>query len=122
MRVNCAAFFAGTVLFAAQPTTAIKLDQAGYLPSSPKIAAITVTSAASFSVRRADTGAVAYSGDLGRPALDADSGDRVQTADFTKLAAPGRYYLDVRVPAGAGTSKSDQEFTTVCSIWRCAPI
>jgi endoglucanase len=88
--------------FAAPPTTDIKLDQAGYLPNAPKLAAVVAkTSATSFAVRRAGSGAVAYSGDLTAAVQDPDSGDRVQTADFTKLAASGRYYLDV---TGVGRS------------------
>jgi endoglucanase len=96
MKLCCAASFAVASVFAAQPVTTIKLNQAGYLPNSPKMAAVAANSAAaSFSVRRADTGAAAYSGDLSTPVLDADSGDRVRAADFSKLTAPGRYYLDV---------------------------
>ena len=98
MKLYCVALFAIGSAFAAQPVTAIKLDQAGYLPNSLKMAAVAANSAAaSFSVRSADTGAAAYSGDLSAPVLDADSGDRVQAADFSKLTAPGRYYLDVPV-------------------------
>jgi endoglucanase len=123
MRLCCAALFAVASAFAAQPVTAIKLDQAGYLPNSPKMAAVAANSAAaSFSVRSADTGATAYSGDLSAPVLDAESGDRVQAADFSKLTAPGRYYLDVPTVGRAGNSKSDPESTTVFSTWRCDPI
>ena len=96
MRFLCLAFFVAIRTFAAQPVTTIKLDQAGYLPNSPKIAAVAADAAdGSFSVRRADNVAVAYSGELSGAALDADSGDRVQTADFSKLTVPGHYYLDV---------------------------
>jgi endoglucanase len=86
----------------ASPTTEIKVDQAGYLPSRPKIAfVVSKAAAATFVVRRARDGGVAFEGRLAAPADDADSGDLVRAADFTKLTEPGSYYLDV---AGAGRS------------------
>jgi endoglucanase len=82
--------------FAAAPTTEIKIDQAGYLNGAPKVAFVSSKSAATeFTVRRAKDNAVAFRGKLAAPADDADSGDRVQAADFTKLARSGKYYLDV---------------------------
>jgi endoglucanase len=93
---------AGSCACGAQPTTDIKLDQAGYLPAAPKIAAVVSKAPVSaFSVRRADNNALVYSGTLSSAAADADSGDRVQAADFSKLDKAGRYYLDV---PGAGRS------------------
>ena len=93
---------ATSVMFAASPTTEIKVDQAGYLAGAPKFAMV-VSKAASgdFTVRRAADNKVVFSGKLGAPLDDADSGDRVQAADFTGLVEPGKYYLDV---AGVGRS------------------
>ena len=86
----------------AQPVTDIKVDQAGYLPGAPKIAAVvSKAEAPAFSVRRADNNAVVFSGTLSPAAADADSGDSVRAADFSKLDKVGRYYLDV---PGAGRS------------------
>ncbi|MFI5183566.1 MAG: glycoside hydrolase family 9 protein, partial [Vicinamibacteria bacterium] len=48
-----------------------------------------------FVVRRAADDSVAYEGSLAAPVDDADSGDRVQAADFTRLTQPGRYLLEV---------------------------
>jgi endoglucanase len=78
------------------PTTQIKVDQVGYLPRATKVA-LTVSSrpADAFNVRRARDGSVAFSGTLAAPVDDADSGDRVQAADFTSLEETGTYYLDV---------------------------
>jgi len=82
------------------PTTAIKVDQAGYLPGAPKLAMVVVGSKdlphpQTFSVRRARDRSVAFQGQLTAPMPGADSGDDVETADFTKLTATGQYYLDI---------------------------
>jgi len=81
---------------AATPTAEIKVDQAGYLSSALKVAmVVSKTQAGDFTVRRATDGSVAFQGRLAAPVTDADSGDRIQTADFSKLVVDGRYYLDV---------------------------
>ncbi len=81
---------------AATPTTEIRVDQAGYPTTAPKLAmVVSKTQAGDFTVRRAADASVAFEGKLSAPIADADSGDRVQTADFSKLAATGRYYLDI---------------------------
>jgi endoglucanase len=80
----------------AAPTTEIKIDQVGYLPAAPKMAMVASKAAAtSFTVRRVADDSLAFEGMLGAPMEDADSGDRVQTADFTRFTEPGRYSLDV---------------------------
>lgn len=69
---------------AADPTIRIKLDQAGYLPALPKVALVSGnTRASDFTVRRAQDGSVVFRGKLGAPVDDADSGDRLQAADFS---------------------------------------
>ena len=89
---------------AATPTAEIKVDQAGYPATAPKVAmVVSKAQAGDFTVRRAADGSVAFRGKLAAPVPDADSGDRVQTADFSKLAVDGRYYLDV---PGVGRSWS----------------
>jgi endoglucanase len=88
-------FLASWAAFAADPTSGIKVDQAGYLPEAPKIALVVPAKAGGdFVVRNSATNAVAFRGKLSAPADDPDSGDRVQAADFTGLAKPGRYYID----------------------------
>ena len=90
------------VIFAASPTAGIRLNQAGYPPGAPKVAAVVSASAADeFTVRNANSGAVVFTGKLEAATLDPDSGDPVRLADFSKLATSGRYYLDV---AGVGRS------------------
>ncbi len=72
----------------------IKVDQVGYLPGAPKLAVVTA-SAKTFEVKRASDNATIFKGKLSAPTLDADTGDSVQLADFSKLRVPGTYYLDV---------------------------
>jgi endoglucanase len=78
----------------------IKLDQVGYLPESAKLAIVTAP-AKTFEVKRASDNATVFKGELGPPSRDADTGDSVQIADFTRLREIGTYYLDV---AGVGQS------------------
>ena len=88
--------------FAASPTVDIKVDQAGYPSGMPKVAVVASKAALKeFVVRRAGSGEEVFRGTLGTSVVDPDSGDSVQSADFTGLRASGRFYLDV---PGAGTS------------------
>lgn len=88
--------------FSASPTVEIKLDQVGYEPGAPKIALVVAQQAGTkFQVRRALDSTVVFEGKLSAPMQDADSGDSVQTADFTALGKDGAYYLDV---SGVGRS------------------
>jgi endoglucanase len=81
----------------ATPTVAaIKVDQVGYLSESDKIALYASANPAStFAVKRADTGEEVLTGTFGPSALDRDTGDHVQQADFSRLTKPGTYYVDV---------------------------
>ncbi|MBZ5583925.1 MAG: glycoside hydrolase family 9 protein, partial [Acidobacteriia bacterium] len=81
---------------APQASAAIKLDQVGYLPAAPKVALVAADSpAGEFVVKRSPGGAVAFRGKLGPAVEDKDSGDKVQTADFTAFKTAGKYYLEV---------------------------
>ena len=72
----------------------IKVDQVGYLPGAAKVAVVTAA-AETFEVKRASDHVTVFKGTLGPASLDADTGDSVQIADFTKLHEAGTYYLDV---------------------------
>ena len=88
--------FLAVAAFAATPTLEIKVDQAGYLPDAPKVAFVVSKDAAGgFTIRKSANNAVAFRGKLSAAANDPDSGDRVQTADFSTLTKTGKYYLDV---------------------------
>jgi endoglucanase len=87
---------ASLFVYVAPPTTAIKVDQVGYVTGAPKIAMVAAsTPATDFIVRRSRDGSIAFQGKLNAQVLDMDSGERVQAADFTKLDEGGTYYLDV---------------------------
>jgi len=81
-------------VWAAAPVLEIKVNQAGYLVDTPKVA-FTSHQAAEFTVRSAADQSVAFRGTAQPAADDADSGDQVQALDFSGLNIPGKYYLDV---------------------------
>ena len=86
----------------AAPTTEIKIDQVGYLPNASKVGFVVSNRAnGEFTVRRKKDNSIAFAGKLSPAIEDPDSGDRVKTADFSKLQESGIYYLDVK---GVGTS------------------
>jgi len=78
----------------------IKLDQVGYLPASAKLALVTA-SAKTFQVKRASDNSTVFTGELSAATPDADTGDSVQIADFSKLREPGTYYVEI---PGVGVS------------------
>ena len=88
----------------AAPTTDIKVDQVGYQPDAPKIAfVVSLKEASEFIIRRKRDDSIVFQGKLPAQVADADSGDRVQAADFSVLKERGTFYLDV---PGVGKSWS----------------
>ena len=88
----------------AAPTTAIKVDQVGYLPQATKIAfVVTDQTATEFLIRKLDDSSIVFRGALSAPVIDTDSSDRVQLADFSQLRNEGSFYLEV---PGVGRSWS----------------
>ncbi len=80
----------------------IKINQVGYLPEGTKFAMIVSAKtdekghpSGFFLVRRVGNDSVAFRSSLGASAFDADTGDQVQPADFSKLKENGTFYLDV---------------------------
>ena len=73
----------------------IKLDQIGYLPGSAKVAVVPNVDGAAFTVVKAGTDSVVMRGTLGAAAAYAPAAETVRLADFSDLAAPGRYQLRV---------------------------
>src|SRR5215469_1018340 len=76
-------------------TVRIKVDQVGYLPHASKLAVVDRTTATTFEVKRASDHRTMFKGVLGPPRSDADTGDSVQLADFSRLDQVGAYYVDV---------------------------
>jgi endoglucanase len=100
---------------AAAPTTAIKVDQVGYLPHAPKIAFVVSDQTANeFLVRKVNDSSIVFRGVLSTPVVDPDSGDRVQLADFSPFRSEGRFYIEV---PGVGRSWS---FSIDDSVYRRA--
>jgi endoglucanase len=84
----------GKAFGAEEPSVQIKVDQVGYLPDAAKVGVVSAAGK-TFEVKRASDNVAVFSGALGPAGVDADTGDAVQLADFTKLREPGTYYLDV---------------------------
>lgn len=81
-------------LHAVDGSLGIKIDQVGYLPDAPKLAVVTSPLAGeTFQVLDAASGAEILKGTLSAPREDADTGDRVQIADFSPVTAAGRYVI-----------------------------
>ena len=88
-------FCAAALAQGAEPAQlSIKLDQVGYPLNGPKVALVSVP-AATFEIRRSSDKVVVFMGRLATAASDANSGDRVQAADFSALRLAGRYYLEI---------------------------
>ena len=77
-----------------EASIAIKVDQVGYPLQAPKVALV-ASAAETFVIRRSTDKSVAFQGKLALAVIDPNSGDSVQTADFSKLQETGRFYIDV---------------------------
>jgi endoglucanase len=99
---------AGLLLFPATlvhgadgPSLAIKVDQVGYPLDGPKVALVALQSEppnshyASFQVLSSVDNSVVFQGKLAPPEADANSGDQVQTADFSNFRKAGTYYIEI---------------------------
>ncbi|MGQ9918565.1 MAG: glycoside hydrolase family 9 protein [Bryobacteraceae bacterium] len=98
MRLPLPALLPAALAIAAEPPTpAIRLDQVGYPPGAPKIALVAEAGGEprEFTVRDASTNRAVFRGKLSPPAADADSGDTLRNADFSRLRSPGRFYIEV---------------------------
>jgi endoglucanase len=87
-------------------TLEIKVDQVGYPGGLRKLAFVVhagTPTPSTFELRRDDDNSAVFTGQLSSPAIDADSGDALQTADFSKVDRPGLYYVNV---TGVGRSAS----------------
>lgn len=76
-------------------TTAIQLNQVGYLPGASKWAAVRATAAEHFAVLDAATGREVWRGTLGPARTWEPAQESLRLADFSALRTPGRYRLQV---------------------------
>jgi endoglucanase len=74
--------------------TDVRLNSVGYVPLRAKLATI-AQPGTTFDVVRESDGSVALSGALTGPVNDADTGEALYVADFSQLAEPGSYHLEV---------------------------
>jgi endoglucanase len=81
---------AGTAAWA-QPK--VRLNQVGFYPEAPKVAAAIGAASGDFDVVEAASGTVVFSAPLPSPVVWAPSGEVVRLADFSALAEPGTYRL-----------------------------
>jgi len=104
----------------------IRLNTVGFLPEAEKLASIAAP-CTNFSVLRLPDLSVAFTGKVSGPALNADTGEQLCTADFSGLKKAGDYQLDV---PGAGRSAPfhigadvyrDPYYVTMRGfyLWRC---
>jgi endoglucanase len=122
---------AGVVLASSVPTVwaadvDIRLNSLGFLTRAPKKASI-VSSCSDFTVRKSADAAPAFSGKVTGPVHQDDINQDVWVADFSALATPGKYILDV---PGVGRSYEFEigdkvyDFAYVTAmrgfyLWRC---
>jgi endoglucanase len=79
---------------AEDPQLSIKVDQVGYPLHGPKLAFVDAPGTV-FELRRSGDHGIVLKGKLEAAQSDANSGDSVQTADFSKFRKAGTYYIAV---------------------------
>ena len=124
---NGAAAFADESV-AKPPAPVIRLNTLGYLPATPMAATIAQESG-QFQVRRLADGATVWEGELSPPSLNADTDERLSTADFSGLgeAPTGDYELVVSPSGERVRFRIDADLyrepfrlaTRAMYLWRC---
>jgi len=74
----------------------IRVNQLGYYPNGNKFFMVPDAASDSFYVRDVATGTAAFAGKLSASVAWANSGEKVQTGDFSSLKTEGFYYVDVK--------------------------
>ncbi len=119
-------FFLSNINGALGTDSDIRLNSLGFLPDMPKKATI-ISECSSFTVKKATSGEVVYSGKVTRPLHQKDVNQDVWIADFSGVNEKGKYYLDV---PGVGRSFDFEIGDTVYDfayytamrgfyLWRC---
>jgi endoglucanase len=89
---------------AAQVSDRIHVNQIGYYPAAPKLAAVVAHNGTDFEIRQS-TGAIVYSSALSQARVWDKSNESVRYADFSEFREPGTYFLHV---PGLGNSHTFQ--------------
>uniref|UniRef100_UPI003593CB44 glycoside hydrolase family 9 protein n=1 Tax=Persicitalea sp. TaxID=3100273 RepID=UPI003593CB44 len=97
----CFAWLAASASHSQNAPRAIRLNQIGYYPDAPKLAAVYGVAAGSFTVKSAEGDEVVYKGQLSESRTSPFSDKTTRIADFTDFSKPGRYVLDI---VGLGSS------------------
>jgi endoglucanase len=86
---------ASTSLFlkAQESAAIIRLNQIGFYPDAPKIAAITDVNATEFAIKSVESGTIVFKSKLGSPHKSVFSDKYTRIADFTSVSKPGSYIL-----------------------------
>ena len=74
---------------------AIRLNQVGYYPDAPKMAAVYGAGAGPFTLQATDTKKTVYRGQLSESRTSPFSNKTTRIADFSAFIQPGRYVLEV---------------------------
>lgn len=87
----------------------------GYMKDRPKTARTTVKGSF-FSIVNAETGTIAYTGELSLPVTDRDSGDKVRVADFTGFDECGKFYIKVGFRRSLTFTISEEPYAVLRSL------
>ncbi|MFN8416002.1 MAG: glycoside hydrolase family 9 protein [Cytophagaceae bacterium] len=102
IRICCYVLLSLTGLMTvAQTTDAIRVNQVGFYPNSPKVAIVTDSNATEFTIVNAATKQVVYTGAIEKMGVWEYSDEFSGKADFTKFTTVGKYYVSVK---GVGDS------------------
>lgn len=104
----------------------IRLNSLGFLPGNSKQVSIN-TECSKFEVKAVSTDKVVFTGQATGPQFQQDVNEKVWTADFSSLTAPGEYYVSIpgvgnSVKFPIGYQVYNQPYVTVMRgfyLWRC---
>jgi endoglucanase len=88
-------FVQGPVHAGSEASADIRVNQIGYYPNAPKVAAVIGASAGSFALLNSATGDTVYHGNLSAEKLWPHSDERVKLADFSAFTGEGAFILSV---------------------------
>ncbi|MEI6192949.1 MAG: glycoside hydrolase family 9 protein [Verrucomicrobiota bacterium] len=116
----------GGALSTSAGSNPIRLDTVGYLPELPKVASI-AADCTNFQLIRVSDGKSIFAGEASGPVTNADSGEKLFSADFSACHEPGIFQLDVpgvgrspRFEIGSGAFTNAYRTAMLgMYLWRC---
>ncbi len=91
----------------AAPSLNLRLNQLGFLPLSPKRAAVVGDSGSDFDIIDSTSGQKVFSGKLGAKGTWTPSEESARLADFSEVKTPGTYRLEVPGVGASGNFRID---------------